>query len=89
MTTVIIDEAQAGIDSRALLRWLREAEIETRPLWQPMHRSRAHQDCRAYRCEVADDLHRRALSLPSSAGLSEQDQTRVIAAIRDAIRGTR
>jgi perosamine synthetase len=82
--TVLIDERRFGMDSRELLGQLREAGIETRPLWQPMHLSRAHAGCQAYRCEVADDLYQRALSLPSSTGLTEGDQARVIDAVRAA-----
>ena len=42
MYTPLIDEKQSGIDSRRLLRELNANKIQARPLWQPMHRSRAH-----------------------------------------------
>jgi perosamine synthetase len=87
MYTVLIDEGRFGADSRALLRRLREGGIESRPLWQPMHLSRAHAGCPAYRCETSADLYRRALSLPCSVGLSDEGQGRVIAAVRAVNRG--
>ncbi len=70
------------MDRHELRRRLDAQGIETRPLWQPLHRSPALQDCRSYRVTVADDLHADALSLPSSTGLSAADRTRVIGALR-------
>jgi perosamine synthetase len=80
--TILVDEATFGISSRALLRALATANIQARPLWQPMHRSRAHAGERAYGGEVADRIHRDALSLPSSVGLTPAELETVVAAIR-------
>ena len=80
--TVLVDEREYGLDSRALLRWLEEQKIQTRPLWQPLHQSKVFDSCQAYRIETTESLHRNGLSLPSSAGLSEQDLARVVAAVR-------
>jgi len=84
--TVLVDEREYGIDSRALLRALAASGIEARPLWEPLHASAAHRRSQSYRVEVADALYRRALSLPSSVGLEERDQERVIHAIVHAQR---
>ena len=72
----------AMADRREVLRGLGAQGIQTRPLWQPLHTSRAHQGAEAVLSGTADRVHARALSLPSSVGLSESDQNRVIAAIR-------
>ncbi len=76
--TVLVDRAAFGLDSRAVLRSLGDAGIQTRPLWQPLHLSSAHADSQGRRCEVAERLHRDALSLPSSVGLTPGEQQRVI-----------
>jgi perosamine synthetase len=81
LSTVLINEARFGLGSRALMQRLEEQGIQTRPLWQPMHRSPAHQDCESFSCEIDDYLAAQALSLPSSTGLSAADQDRVIAAV--------
>lgn len=86
MYTVLVDAEQYGLDSRALLRRLEEAKIQTRPLWQPAHRSPAHAGAQAYQCKVADRLNREALSLPCSIGLTADQQTRVIEHIRTRFR---
>jgi perosamine synthetase len=82
--TVLVDEAAFGISSRALLRALAARNIQARPLWQPMHRSRAHAGERSFGGEVADRIHRDALSLPSSVGLTSLELETVVSAIRQA-----
>ena len=80
--TVRIDEQEYGVDSRTLLKELNQQGIQSRPLWQPMHHSPAHHDSQSFNIEIADAVHREAVSLPSSVGLNELDQERVISAIR-------
>jgi perosamine synthetase len=77
MYTILIDEHQAGIDSRSMLRELGKRKIQCRPLWQPMHHSAAHDASGSPACPVADRIHSQALSLPCSVGLTPSDQERV------------
>ena len=78
LNTVLVDEKEYGMSSRALLSRLRDSGIETRPLWQPLHLSLAHQESHSPACPVAELLWSDALSLPSSVGLNEEEQGRVI-----------
>jgi perosamine synthetase len=87
MYTVLVDDAMTGIDSRGLMRALEREKIQTRPLWQPLHRSPAHADAPAADCPVADRLARMALSLPCSVGLDESQQARVIERVRAIVEG--
>lgn len=80
--TVLVDEAAYGEDARALLRRLARHRIQARPLWQPMHRSAVYQNAQVYGGEVADELNARALSLPSSVGLSQTEMRAVIEVVR-------
>jgi len=82
--TILVDEQRFGMSSRALLRRLASANIQTRPLWQPMHRSPAHAGERAFGGSVADALHRDALCLPSSVGLRADELEAVVREIRAA-----
>jgi len=84
MFTVMVDAAQYGQDSRQLLRHLAGHNIQTRPLWQPLHLSLAHRGAQSYRCETAEGLARMALSLPCSVGIKPEQQTRVIEAIANS-----
>lgn len=61
-----------------LVAYLHGHGIESRPLWQPLHRSPAHCRSQSYCCAVAEQIQKQALSLPSSVGLSAADQSRVI-----------
>jgi len=78
LNTVLVDEAGYGMSSRSLLRRLEAHNIQCRPLWQPLHLSPAHSDAYDHDCTVAEVLVRDALSLPSSVGLDEAEQGRVI-----------
>jgi perosamine synthetase len=82
--TVMIDETRFGMGSRTLMRYLEARQIQTRPLWAPIHEQAPYRHCQAYRIEVAPRLHRDGLSLPCSVGLPEADQQRVIETIRSA-----
>ena len=80
--TIRIDEREYGIDSRTLLKQLNQNGVQSRPLWQPLHHSPAHKNSQSFNIEIADAVHRDAVSLPCSAGLTGLDQERVISAIR-------
>ena len=82
--TVLIDADQFGVDSRALMRHLAANGVQSRPLWQPIHRSPAHRGAPSTDCPVADMLKQSALSLPCSVGLPAEHQDRVIDLIRGA-----
>lgn len=81
MYTVLIDEGRYGMDSRQLLSRLADRGIQARPLWQPLHLSKAHEQCQAYECTCAEDIFRTALSLPCSVGLTRDEQDVVCASI--------
>lgn len=76
-----------SVGPRDLMRALENEGVQSRPLWQPLHRSPAHAFGPHADCPVADDLFHTALSLPSSPGLSQLDQDIVIAAVRKFIHG--
>jgi len=83
--TVLVREERTGLSSRTLMRRLRDLGVESRPLWHPLHTLPPHRDAFAYRIEEADRLYREALSLPSSVALSEDEQNRVIEAVRTVL----
>ena len=79
--TLLIDEKEFGMDARELIRDLAARKIEARPLWQPMHISPSQNSFGSPACPIAGSVYRRAISIPSSAGLSESAQDRVIESI--------
>jgi dTDP-4-amino-4,6-dideoxygalactose transaminase len=85
MYTVLIDEKVARMNARELLSKLASAGIQTRPLWQPIHRSQAHGPYQGAPCPNADELYDKAISLPCSVGLTPSDQDRVIQTIANLL----
>jgi perosamine synthetase len=79
--TVLVDEAEFGLDSRRLMRRLAELGIQSRPLWLPLHLSPVNQSLQTYGGDVAAHIQRQALSLPSSASLTASEQQAVIEAV--------
>jgi len=83
LCTIIINEADYGLDARSLRDRLHRAGIQSRTLWQPLHLSPAHRGASAPGgCPAAEAAHQKALTLPSSVGLSLEDQGRVIEAVK-------
>jgi perosamine synthetase len=89
LNTVLVDEEEYGEDSRALMRRLGRRGIQARPLWEPLHRSQALNAPQSVGGEVADDINRRALSLPSSVGMTPAQMQEVIGAVCEPGRVTR
>ena len=83
LSTILVDESGYGEDSRALLRRLAAAHIQSRPLWQPLHRSPAYPDTQFYGGSVSDKLNKTALSLPSSVGLNNNELELIINTISE------
>lgn len=61
------EAARDGLAAR-----LAAADVETRPVWKPMHLQPAFRGCRVYGGAVAEDFFRRGLCLPSGAGLTKR-----------------
>ena len=82
--TVRVNAARFGSDSRQLMSRLGERAIQARPFWQPLHLSPAMIGSWASACSIATELNRECLSLPCSVGLTDEEQERVIDAVRHA-----
>jgi pyridoxal phosphate-dependent aminotransferase EpsN len=82
LSCFLIDEREFGSSRDALIRALDEANVEARPVWKPMHLQPLYAECKRYGGEVAEDLFRRGICLPSSSSLPEEDQLHVINCVR-------
>jgi dTDP-4-amino-4,6-dideoxygalactose transaminase len=78
LTCVTVDPSGFGA-SREDIRLALEAEdIESRPIWKPMHLQPVFSACSMAGGSVAEDLFDRGLCLPSGSNLTPAQQTRVI-----------
>ena len=87
LSCFLIDSRKFGCSRDVLIARLDEANIESRPVWKPMHLQRLFADCECYGGDVAADLYQRGICLPSSSSLSAEDQMRVIECVRGAAGG--
>ncbi|MDY8136274.1 DegT/DnrJ/EryC1/StrS family aminotransferase [Aquimarina sp. 2201CG5-10] len=65
---------------------LAQENIESRPLWKPMHQQAVFSDCDAYLNGISDDLFDRGLCLPSGSNLEEEDLYRIVSVIKKVLR---
>ncbi|OIK09389.1 pyridoxal phosphate-dependent aminotransferase [Bacillus sp. MUM 116] len=89
LTTLTIDEKEAGVSVKKLLNALSEENIEARPVWKPLHLQPIFHGISYYphseRENVSEDLFRNGICLPSGTNMTVEDQTRTIHCIKMAI----
>jgi dTDP-4-amino-4,6-dideoxygalactose transaminase len=83
----VLARDKSGRDS--LRSGLADQGIETRSIWRPIHLQAPYSSAGCLGDVVAQSLFERALSLPSSVGLSESEQADVVRAIQDIDRRPR
>ena len=81
LTSVLIDESATGWSPRELREHLENVNIETRPLWKPMHLQPLYKGARFVGGDVAERLFSSGLALPSGSAMSDPDMNRVLEAI--------
>ncbi|MUG92006.1 pyridoxal phosphate-dependent aminotransferase [Scytonema sp. UIC 10036] len=81
LTCLTIDPGAFGVDREQVRLALAEQQIETRPVWKPLHLQPVFADCECIGGMVAEDLFERGLCLPSGSNLTNEDLERVIGAI--------
>ena len=82
LTTILLSENSA-IDREQLRLHLEKDNIESRPLWKPMHLQPVFKECKSYLNGVSEDLFNRGLCLPSDTNMSIEDLKRVVSKIME------
>ena len=83
--TVLLEKGTTIATRQGIIRQLRAAGIEARPLWHPLHGLPPYQKCQRVAIEHSPKLYARAVSLPSSVGLDEETIAHCIAIVRRII----
>lgn len=81
LTSIVVDPDRSGWTVGELAAHLGAQDIETRPMWKPMHRQPVFAGCRAVVTGVADTLFAQGLTLPSGSVLDDRRIARVVGAI--------
>lgn len=81
LTAILVNEDTAGWAPADLAEALAADNIESRPLWKPMHLQPAFQGADAIVNETAERLFRTGLTLPSGSALTSEQVDRVSAVI--------
>ena len=82
LTTILLDE-NSTIGRERLRLHLANSNIESRPLWKPMHLQPVFNDCKSYVNGVSEDLFQRGLCLPSGTSMTKEDLDRIINNIKE------
>jgi len=77
LTAITIEGNSRKITRETIRLGLLEDNIESRPLWKPMHLQPVFKDCPAYTNGVSEDLFTRGLCLPSGSNLTEEEKDRI------------
>ena len=78
LSAILIDPAKTQGITRETLRLAFEKEnIESRPLWKPMHLQPVFASCPYYGTNVAEVVFEKGLCLPSGSNLTNEDRERI------------
>lgn len=89
LTTITVNPNESNGVTRERIRLTLDAEnIESRPLWKPLHMQPVFKYVEYFGGNVAEDLFQHGLCLPSGSNLSEEDLNRIVNTILEVFEGT-
>ena len=77
LNTILIDPVKTGTDYDTVRQHLETCDIESRPLWKPMHTQPVFEGSPKYVNGVSEELFSMGLCLPSGPWVSDDDVERV------------
>ena len=78
LSAIVIEPNQdKGVDREALRLAFEAANIESRPLWKPMHLQPIFEHYPYYGSNVAETLFEKGLCLPSGSNLTDEERVRI------------
>jgi dTDP-4-amino-4,6-dideoxygalactose transaminase len=78
LTCIVVDPSKNKGLTREVIRLAMDVEnIETRPLWKPMHQQPIFSSSKSYLNGVSDNLFENGLCLPSGSNLNDEEFTRI------------
>ena len=87
LTALVIDPSKAGFAAPELMSYLDSQDIESRPLWKPMHLQPVYATSPRFVNGTAEILFQRGVTLPSGSVHGPEAIARVVDAIDSFMRG--
>tara|TARA_B100000161_G_scaffold150219_1_gene107021 strand:- start:322 stop:1455 length:1134 start_codon:yes stop_codon:yes gene_type:complete len=81
LTTILINE-KSKVKNDDIRLYLESLNIESRPLWKPMHLQPVFRSSKSYTNNTSSDLFQRGLCLPSGTNMSDEEINRVVLAVK-------
>lgn len=78
LTSIRVDPIVAGWGPLELRNFLHAREIESRPIWKPMHLQPLYRAARYVGGEIAESLYESGLALPSGSAMTDSEMHRVL-----------
>lgn len=88
LSAITIDESKTGFSREFLRLQFLEQNIESRPLWKPMHLQPVFESSPYYGEKVAENLFDQGLCLPSGSSLTDEDRNRIANVIKHCLSKT-
>ncbi len=86
LTCITLDPQETGVAPEDVRLALEAENIESRPVWKPLHLQPVFEECPRRGGAVAERLFARGLCLPSGSSLRAEDRQRVVDRIRALLR---
>jgi len=83
LSVMLVDADEFGIDREQIRLALEEHNIESRPLWKPMHLQPIFEDYESVGGAVAESLFDQGLCLPSGTALTTEQLDQIVSIIQD------
>lgn len=83
LSTILVNSQEAGFTYQELSARLTAADIESRPLWKPMHLQPVFAKAPAYVNGVSQALFAQGLCLPSGPMVTDEDVDRIVEIIKN------
>lgn len=85
LTCITLDPKETEVLPEELRLALEAENIESRPVWKPLHLQPVFEGCRVRGGAVAEQLFARGLCLPSGSSLDPRDRARVVETLRGVL----
>lgn len=82
ITCILVDPELFGVDREGIRQALEKENVESRPIWMPLHMQPLFDGCRTVGGSISEEIFRKGLCLPSSSCLKLPELEKVVGVIR-------